>query len=172
MASAASKIKVIAINDAAYPCWFADIAYCCDKRFWKHHNGFPGFRGIRVSCDDSGFPGIRFLKNTGTQGFDPTPGHVRTGGNSGYQAIHLAIQLGVSKIILVGYDMRGAPQEHWFGKHPDPIACMAMTQANRIRCFAELKPVLDQHGVTILNSSPGSALTFFRHVALEQALEI
>lgn len=172
IAHAADKVRVIAINDAIYPCWFADIGYACDKKWWEHHNGIPGFRGIRTSCDDSGFPDIRFLHNTGRDGFDPVPGNLRTGGNSGYQAMHLAMQLGVTKIILVGFDMRGKPQHHWFGEHPKQVECLALNHDSRIRYFTTLLPALRELGVDVLNASPGSALTFFRSVPLEQALEI
>ena len=86
--------------------------------------------------------------------------------------MHLAIHLGVKKIILVAFDMKDKPQDHWFGNHPEPIQCRAMTHDNRIRNFAALKSVLDERGIEVLNASPRSALTFFRQVPLETALEI
>ncbi len=170
MAKAAGLIDVIAINDSIYPCWFAGYGYCCDKRFWQHHLGIPGFKGIKVSCDDSGLPDVRWLRNTGTQGFDPIPGNVRSGGNSGYQAMHLAMQLGAAKIILVAFDMTGKAQQHWFGEHPDEIRCTALSQDGRIREFAALKPELEKRGIDVVNTSPSTALTFFRRVTLDAAL--
>jgi hypothetical protein len=170
MARAKNKIRVIAINDAAYPCWFADIAYACDARFWRYHDGIPGFRGMRVSLDDSRLPGIKFLKNTGPEGFDPHPGSIRSGSNSGYQALHLAVHLGAARVILVGYDMTGDPSQHWFGNHPPQLGTSARTMEHRIRAFAGLKPELERRKIEVINTSPRTALTFFRRGDLETVL--
>jgi len=167
LARAGASIKVVAINDAIYPCWFADIGYACDTAWWRHHGGLPGFAGRRVSLDDCGIDGVDFLINTGTQGFDPAPGCLRSGGNSGYQALHLCAHLGADRVVLIGFDMRGS---HWFGEHPPAIRRIAPNMRNRIERFHELGAVLAARGIDVVNATPGSALTGFRVGDLELEL--
>ena len=40
------------------------------------------------------------------------------GGNSGFQAVNLAYQMGAKTILLLGFDMFGT---HFFGKHPNKL---------------------------------------------------
>lgn len=171
LAMARASIRVVTINDSIYPCWFADVGYACDAKWWRHHGWLADFPGRRLSCGDTGQAGIDHLENTGTLGFDAAPGAVRTGGNSGYQALHLCAQLGARQILLIGYDMSGAPQDHWFGQHPSPIACRMPTHRDRISAFAELAAILRDLGVDVINCSPGSALNFFRAGDLGRELE-
>lgn len=171
IARAKETVRVIAINDAVYPCWFADVLWACDPPWWKHHEGVPGFPGRRVSFDPCGVPGVDHLIGTGTEGFDPTPGSIRSGGNSGYQAIHLSIHLGVERIILVGYDMHASGGTHWFGEHPDPVRRIFRNMSQRIMRFNDLVAPINEHGIEIVNCSPGSALKAFPMGSLESELK-
>lgn len=104
------------------------------------------------------------LEQTGRDGFDPTPGCVRTGGNGGYQAIHVAIQSGAKRILLLGFDMHGT---HFFGKHPSGLRnTPPETFEKWIPRFKELMG----RGAEIINCTPGSALTCFPTNTLEGAL--
>lgn len=112
--------NVIAINDAYRMAPWADILYGCDAMWWRWHDGVPGFKGIKValigSKDGQGYEGkwadimyddIRPLAYNGIDGLEiKDPRYLRTGRNSGYQAINLAVQLGAKRIILIGYDMQ------------------------------------------------------------------
>lgn len=169
---AADLIRVIAVNDAVYPCWFADRVHACDQKWWDEHHGVPGFSGTKSSLEPTRFPDVLTYRNTGTSGLDDATDAIRSGGNSGYQAMHLAVHFGVRKIVLVGFDMTGDPMNHWFGHHPAPIAISVRTMDNRIREFAELKPLLADRGIDVVNASPGSALTFFRAGDLETELNL
>jgi hypothetical protein len=90
------------------------------------------------------------------------PSAVRTGFNSGYQAINLAVHLGASRIVLLGYDMRvdqkRRSRDHFFGQHPDhtvpPVAAC-------LTAFKTLVKPLAEVGVEIVNCTSGSALVSF-----------
>lgn len=155
IARARNLIRVISINDAVYPCWFADLAYACDATWWKYHQGLPGFDGRRLSLDYSSVDGVDYLHNTGPTGFEPDPTGLRTGGNGGYQVLNLCAHLGAAQVLLVGYDMHGS---HWFGDHPDGVRRVAPNMPNRIRHFTDLVDPLTERGVEVINCSPGSAL--------------
>ena len=173
----AAQARVIAVNDAIYPCWFADIAYACDAAWWAHHDGLPGFTGLKLSLLDGTDPrakpcevsGVWHIRSSGHEGFDPDRQHIRTGGNSGYQALHLALHLGAAKIVLVGFDMRDDDgQAHWFGDHPREISRTRTPALWRDR-FTALADAAQHLGVTVVNASPGTALAAFQTCALEQA---
>lgn len=185
IARASGKIRVIAINDAVYPCWFADIAYACDGSWWRAHNGVPGFPGVKVrlrvannlgfDINPAPYPDIEYLdasvneENVST-GYDPDTSKLRTGGNSGFQALHLAAHLGVSRAILVGFDCRG---KHWFGSHPQEInqATQPLQHPKWIQFFADIGKELSARGMTIQNASPGTAIKCFPVVTLHAALK-
>jgi hypothetical protein len=82
LARLADRCRVIAINDAALVAWFADIAFSPHAGWWEERGLLAGFSGLRLqlhsvarSCD--GIPG---LERSGSEGFEPEPGRVRTHG--------------------------------------------------------------------------------------------
>lgn len=163
--------RVIAVNDAIFPCWFADIGYACDKQWWTERHGVPGFRGIKLSLEPTGFHDVRHLKNTGLKGFDERPGHVRSGGNSGYQAVHEAAKL-ASRIILVGYDYsdKGA-REHFFGPHPKHMDKSSNT-TSWLECLKDLTTELSKRRVQVVNATLTSNITWLPRPDLATALRL
>jgi hypothetical protein len=167
------KARVIAVNNAHEIAPWADVLYAADAKWWRRFNGVPAFRGLKYSILPNSsqrnfrpeFPDIRLLGNTGMRGLERDPSALRTGCNSGYQAINLAVHLGATQIVLLGYDMHG---DHYFGSHPDkakpPFAlCLS--------AFPTLVAPLAEIGVSIVNCTPGSALTCFPMAPLSSVLE-
>lgn len=180
MAHARGDIRVVAINDAIYPCWFADLGYACDNKWWEFHRGVPGFPGLKLrlkvvdeaSGHDTNWcrhEDVRTVQSSGTQGFDPNPQRIRSGGNSGYQVLHLLAHLQVARIIAVGLDMNG--RGHWFGDHPQGVRTYGENFENRIPEFEALAKVFRERGVRVVNCSPGSALRCFEVADLETTLK-
>jgi hypothetical protein len=89
---------------------------------------------------------------------------LRTGSNSGYQAINLAVHLGAARIILLGYDMKGT---HFFGKHRD--GSVPPFQAC-LRLFPTLVKPLAALGIPVINATRSTALTTFPCLPLDLAL--
>lgn len=160
MARSADLCRVIAINDAVYPCWFADHLHACDAKWWTRHGGVPYFFGTKTALEETAYMDVVTLQNTGTEGFDQRQGCVRTGYNSGYQAVHIAAQGGAEHIILVGFDYsdRGA-RDHWFGRH-GPGMDKSSDVAEWRRVFRDLTTHLNGMGVKISNVSMQSTLTW------------
>lgn len=161
------KASVIAINDAYKLAPWADVLYACDAKWWYWHgsNGAAAFAGLKFALDPGvRVKGVQVLANTGQTGLELRPTGLRNGRNSGYQAINLAVHLGATRVLLLGYDMRG---DHWFGHHPDqskpPFAvCLAR--------FKTLVEPLKALGVTVINCSPKTALDAFPRAALRDVL--
>jgi hypothetical protein len=163
--------RVIAINDAYRLAPWADVLYACDQKWWTWHKGVPSFTGPKYSVaasDPVTWPGVQVLENTGFDGLELEPTGLRTGRNSGFQAINLAVHLGASRILLLGYDMcPDGTQEHWFGEHPD---CQPSPYPEMRELLETLVAPLAELGITVINCSRRTALTAFPCVPLEQEL--
>jgi hypothetical protein len=111
---------------------------------------------------------VQVLQNTGTDGLELAPTGLRTGINSGYQALNLAVHLGADRILLLGYDMGpDGTRDHWFGEHPD---CQPSPYAQMREYFETLVAPLAELGISVINCSRRTALTAFPCVPLEQEL--
>lgn len=173
-----SPFRVMAINDAVYGAWWADWLHSCDSQWWYQHiQGVHTFPGTKTCTqDDTPAPWVDgYLHETGFDGFDEDPSCIRTGGNSAYQGMHIAIHLGVKRIILCGIDMNVGPngEKHWFGDH-DGVMGYAVPNFARDMAphFETLKPALEARGIEVLNTSAQSALTAFPKMELERALKL
>ena len=154
--------RIIAVNDAVYPCWFADCLHASDKRWWVAHDGVPGFRGRKTSMEHTPFEDVETMLNTGVAGFDPEPRSLRTGHNSGYQATHLAAHMGAKRIILLGVDFTDdGAREHWFGKHPLGMDFHSDIQVWR-DLFCGLVEELASRNIEVVNAGEKSTLKLKR----------
>lgn len=164
-----TELRVIAVNSTFRLAPWADMLYAADERWWAVNKADAlAFTGLKVTVSQTMQPEVLLLKNSGTQGFDPDPGAIRTGGNSGYQAVHIAAHAGVRRILLCGFDMKG---KHWHPDHPHPLretqeACFLRWR----RHFVDLGDELRRRGVEVWNCTPDSALDCFDRVPLEDAL--
>lgn len=165
----AARIRAIVVNDTYRLAPWADLLYAADRRWWEANpEAATEFAGVKLVGQSGVFlPGVQVMMRSGTSGFDPNPKFVRTGNNSGYAAVHVAIHAGAARILLCGFDMHGT---HWFGSHtkrglrnPNPGSFAAW-----IARFADLRG----RGAEILNCTPGSKLTAFPFVELDEALGV
>jgi hypothetical protein len=165
------KATVIAINDTFRLAPWADVLWACDAKWWYWHwkKGVSDFAGLKFSLDKAAarYPGVQVLKKTGETGLELDPTGLRAGRNSGYQACGLAFHMGARRILLLGYDMRSNGKDHFFGAHPDSSK---PPYAICLQRFATLVDPLKAAGVTIVNCTPGSALTCFPCAPLREAL--
>lgn len=161
------RARVIVVNNAYQIAPWADVLYAADEKWWAWHQGAPPFEGLKYTIDPQrrAWPGLTVLRNAGPLGLESNPTGLRTGYNSGYQAINLAVHFGASRIVLLGYDMMG---DHFFGSHPDKTR---PPFAPCLRAFATLPAPLTAAGVEVLNATRRTALTAFPCVALETILQ-
>jgi hypothetical protein len=174
---AAGRARALAINDAWRLAPWADVLYACDWRWWQTYDGVPGFAGLKVTLSNSrghldAWPDIRMVENTGTEGLEDAPTGLRTGRNGGYQAINLAVHLGARRVVLLGYDMKAAPdgRTHWFGDHADWPTRTTIYETVMRPHFAGLVAPLARRAVEVVNATPESALDAFPKMRLEEVL--
>lgn len=180
VAAACRAVPCIAVNDTVLLAPWAAMLYAADEEWWTKHprdevrRAVSLFAGLRVGATLQPVKGVMRLRVSYAPrgdahcGFDPDPGAVRTGGNSGYQAVHVAAHAGAARILLCGFDMGGL---HWHDEHALPLrTTIPETYPRWIARFAELAKVLEARGIDVVNCTPGSALTCFRFMDLEAAL--
>ncbi len=166
------KARVIVINNNYQKAPWADVLYACDAKWWKcpEHAAAAQFQGLKYTLTQPQIriPGLQVLKNTGRSGLELHPSGLRTGANSGYQAINLAIHLGAARILLLGYDMqKQGNRHHWHADHPhqtnSPYGAFLLH-------FNQLAPLLEKRQIPVINCTRRTALTCFPQQSLTRAL--
>lgn len=168
--------RVIAVNDAYKQIPSADVLYACDSKWWEVHNGCPFFSGERWSTHEKGGSndktavakkfGVNIVPGRSGSKFR-TDSVIAYGGNSGFQAVGLAILFGAARIVLVGFDMREvAGKRHFFGDHPKPLRNGSAFHS-WVQKFTEASRSVPQ-GVKIVNATTGSAIKCFPFVNLAE----
>jgi hypothetical protein len=171
------KARVVAVNDAYRLAPWADVFYASDVPWWaRHHQHLAECQGMKFTVGQSrtpkpikGLPDVQVLRNTGTLGLERDPSALRTGLNSGYAAINLAVHFGVSRILLLGFNMSPVNgQRHFFGNHK---GLNNSSDYNRFaRKFESLVEPLRTLGVSVTNCTQPTRLTAFPQKPLREVL--
>lgn len=139
-----NNIRTIAVNRSWELAPFADIIYGGDNAFWTNYGKHINIPAERWTCSRTAADRfkIRF--------------HDRYGGfNSGLRAIELALELGATKVILLGYDCTTKYGTHWHGDHvltKNPNATKCDVWRKQFKRLALTKaPIINCSRVTILD---------------------
>lgn len=172
-----NRIHVIAIKRTVELCPFADMVYGCDAAWWQSVQGLPDYKGLKVSWREGGaqqFADVHPVdieKTTDRLLFD-RPGVVGSGGNSGFQALNIAVQAGARGILLIGFDMSDRSGAHWYGRN-NWINANNPTDDNFRRwqkSFEIAAGQLKARDIQVFNASPASALRCFEKKTIDAAL--
>ena len=173
------RAKVIVINESWQLAPWADMIYACDGNWWKLHGGLPKFKGLKVTydaqaCDQyKDLHRIEIPDRRSDMIITEPLGHVGAGGNSGFQCLNLAVQLGGKRILLIGYDMRVDLGEHWHPRHYPPLS-NPHPNDNLPRWRKALDGAargLGEAGIEVINCSNVSLLTAYPKMTIEEALD-
>jgi hypothetical protein len=96
---------------------------------------------------------------------------IQQGRSSGHTAVSLAIAMGAARVVLVGYDMRVVDgREH---HHAEYSGARDLDQYARefVPAFNGWRAAAEAVGAEIVNATPGSAVTEFPFVDLEDMLK-
>lgn len=172
------RIITLAIKKNIEICPWAEVVYGCDDPWWRSVEGLPGFKGLKLAydrraCNDFGCGKVEIPDVKADRLLFEKTGAVGAGGNSGFQALNLAVQFGASRILLVGFDMHDRGGVHWYGRNTYwRMSNPSQDNFRRwIAAFVTASAQLQARGVEVINASPMSALTGFRKATLDQALE-
>jgi hypothetical protein len=165
---------VLAINLCFRLAPGAALLYAADSGFWQWYKDARQFAGVKVAPDERAraycktINLIEIPKDAGGRRIDPMifdrPGLVGFGGgNSGFQAVNLAINLGARRIALVGFDYCGG---HWHEDHPPALRNPTVDQLRRWRERLDAAaPAIAARGVEVVNLSDRSALKAYPHAS-------
>ncbi len=172
---------VLVCQDAWRLLPWAEKMYGCDSRWWNHYEGIPDFPGEKWSTHHPGVAnnkedeqeryGLHLVKGRRAQydGFSLDPEVIHYGDNSGFQALNLALLLGSTYIVLIGFDMSHKNGHHFFGKHEGNLH----NQEKFERWIPEFDKAAEHlpPETTIINATPGTAMHSFPEMSLEEAID-
>ena len=162
--------NVIGVNDAfklgpwVDICWFGD----CRWAVWNHE-ALTKFGGEVITCVrcNCQHPAVQ-VRRTEQKGISTNPEEVRWNRSSGASAINLAFHLGVTKIILLGFDMQVRDGQHnWHTNHKHHPR-HEVYQERMITPFESITRDAKTLGIEIINSTPDSALKVFPYQELSE----
>lgn len=169
------RLPVLAIKSNVELAPWADVVYGCDYPWWRSVRGLPDYKGLKLAyadraCDQYSCRKVKIPDVKADRlAFDEV-GSVGAGGNSGFQALNLALQFGASRILLIGFDMAG---QHWYGRNNWQGAGNP-SEGNFKRWIAAFDVAagqLAERGVEVINASPISAIKAYPKRSIAEALE-
>lgn len=174
----ARRLTTFAIKKNIELCPWAEAVYGCDFPWWRSVRGLPDYRGRKFAyearaCDQWGCDRVLIPNVHEDRLLFDKVGTVGAGGNSGFQALNLAVQFGAKRVLLIGFDMTDRGGVHWYGRN---IWAQAHNPTGSnfqrwVAAFTQAAPVLERMGVEVINASPVSALQCFPKRSLAEALE-
>lgn len=164
---------MIAIKNTIELAPWADALYACDAKWWAAWPETAAYEGPKYGLERiRGRADVTVLRQGSKSGLETDPTALATGQNSGYQAINLAVHLGVSKIVLLGYDMQ--PDQHgrhrWHVTHRYHRGTIVPPYQQFLERFASLVEPLKALGVAVMNATRETALVAFPRMSLAEAL--
>lgn len=170
----------LAIKENSQIAPWAECVYGCDAAWWRNELGLPKYKGLRVSVTgalSAMYPDIKIARiiahNDHLLLKESEAGTLGSGGNSGFQALNLALQFGARRVLLIGYDMSDEFGQHWYGPNkgngrtnPGPWNFGRWRKA-----FDGAAAQLKGTGIEVLNASEFTSLKCFPKTTIEQALE-
>lgn len=171
--------RVIAVNNAfTLGPW--PVMFYGDCR-WEiqHRETLRQFSGLRVhGCSQN--EGVAYvhkiLRIANQYGIHRDPAKLCWNLSSGACAINLAVHFGVKRIVLIGFDMQKVGGESNYHRDHDIHKATPKQQAvydpyeRFLAPFPKIAEDLSRIGVECVNATPGSALTVFPTMTLEEAL--
>lgn len=167
------KARVIVINNGYQLAPWADCLYAADGSWIREHQGAPSFHGFKYTLSREAGTyrdlGWKLLHETGNKGIDLHPSNLRTGRHSGYQAMHLAVHFGATRIVLLGYDLTRGPkgQEHW---HPDHRTRVQSNYPLYVQCLETIVQPLKELGIHVINCSRVTKIPYFERSTIQAVL--
>lgn len=173
----APDATVIAISDAYHLAPHATFLYSCDYKWWNWHYASvrgSGFEGRLLSIDPIAVGRFEAVEQiacvdaaAARPGLCKSRNAIHNGYSSGYQAVHIARNMGATKIVLLGFDYGATGQGHWFGGHPDNSVSDFPVM---VRAFDSLAQDLIDEGIEVINCTRETALRCFPRMTLQDAL--
>ena len=159
------------------------VLYAVNKAFWDFYwydreyplREYPAEKWT-TNPEAAQAYGLKWIGEKNAPGLSSDPSYVHHGHGSGYTLVNLAYLHGAERIILIGYDLKYAPdycgkikqigsgKRHYFGEYPSSMQHWPSQRVNNgvHEELVELYRTVAKQGlVEIINCTPDSALDAF-----------
>jgi hypothetical protein len=164
---------VIVVNNTHEVAPFADALFAMDRAWWATYGDRikPGPELWTTNAEAAKVYRLHHIHGERGGGTATARNSIRMGGNSGFQALALALHFGAARVVLLGYDMAygKGEQSHWHGEHRGLGNPIRARFPEWIGHFDNLRAKLPA-GVEILNATRTTALHTFPRVDLAHCL--
>jgi hypothetical protein len=161
-------LPVVAVNNAYRLAPWAAMLYACDGEWWEHYRPWELYTGRKLTQDHKAARrfGLEHIPALARPGFSTNPETIHQGGNSGFQALNIALHC-AERVLLLGFDMQLIDgRRHYFGDHPGRLH---KTSPYR-RWLAAFDAAAPAVAGRVVNCTPDSALRAFPQLPLAEAL--
>lgn len=166
-------LVLIGCNDAYRLKPTIDVLYAADQRWITHHapawNVIPKSHKFTPLQKGFKYPDDwTLLRGEDGKGLSLDRERINWGTTAGFALINIAVLLGIRTMVLLGFDYHHG-RDHWFGRHPgvmDHNSDFTMYSKK----FDGVTADLERLGVTVVNATPGSAITTFPMMDLKDVL--
>lgn len=191
-----NQCRVFTINNSFEKVAQTDVQLSCDGPWWRYY--WPRWKELRElpAMMFTWYPelaeqfGIEYIQAIVKNGLSTDPGVVHINHGSGPMMINLALHFGISRLLLIGHDMKfasdynaakrdpGSSPRHYFGEYPDVLQHWPSVKVKQgvldglITAYNGIQNDIYNRGIPleIINCTPGSALTSFPTSTLEKEL--
>ena len=181
--SAIHEKHVIGVNMAFKIGDWIDMVFWGDKKWYLNNRVELGeFKGLKVTCHPH-FANGNFQKenvksvvkdNAHPVGISSDPSKASWNSNSGAAAISVAANMGATKIVLVGFDMKlGADKkQHWHSEYGiiQPREPKHLPFHRHLAGFPHIARDARHRGITIINACPDSEIVDFPKMSVADVL--
>lgn len=180
------KKHIIGVNVAFMIGDWIEVVFFGDSGFLlKYHREIAQYPGLKIGCSPKVVSrryqkyGIKYLihDRERPRGISSDPRKVSWNKNSGAAAISVAANMGVKRIILVGFDMTIAQDssQHWhnlYGRSPGQVVDKPhkLPFGRHLLGFPEIAKDAKKRKIEIINASPRSKIKEFEKVSVKDLL--
>lgn len=119
---------------------------------------------------------LNFIRGVDRPALSVKPDRIHHGHSSGFCLVNLAFLMGAARIVLLGYDLKYAPDydgrerhigcapRHYFGEYPGALQHwpkVSVEKGIHVQLLKQYETVAAQGAVEIINCTPGSAIDCF-----------
>lgn len=155
---------IYAVKEVGLIAPWANVLYAADTDWWvKHPERWQAFKGEKWTCSERACQLFAALNHIGAKSdliWSDNPDFLATGGNSGFQALNMAVLRGAERVILLGYDYgfdKTISDKHWWEEdYPRHSRWSNYAQWNK-----RMAAAADLITVPVLNASRQTTITCF-----------
>jgi hypothetical protein len=163
-----------------------ELLYAVNLAWWDHY--YPAVRDLPCSkwttnAAASTKYALNWIAERNAPGLSDDPEVIHHGHGGGYSLLSLAHRFGAQRVVLLGYDLKYAPDynaaerfpgstpRHFFGEYPLSMRHWPSAQVRggeHVELVELYRSVARQGKLEVINATPDSALDAFPYIPIEQ----